>query len=1021
MADNFGLKIGIEGEKEFKNALRDINQAFKVLGSEMALVSSRFDKNDKSVQALTARNEVLAKSLDTQKGKIETLRAALDNASSSFGENDRRTQNWQIQLNKALAELNGLERELEENNKALRGYADAADNSAANMGDATKAADELADNVDGVGLEMTEAGRKTSIFGDVLKANLLSEAIIGGIKALGSAIAGIGKAFAGAIKDGVEYNAQMESYNASFTTMLGDQAKAQKLVNDLKKEAAATPFGMQDLAQSAQLLMSFGMSAEEAQKHMQDLGDISQGNAEKFKSLTLAFAQMSSTGKLTGQDLMQMINAGFNPLEEISRKTGKSIGELKDEMSKGAISADMVAEAFASATAEGGRFYGSMATQSKTFSGQMATLEDGVASLKGQLAEGMTNMLSGTVLPMVNGWVDELSAALAQDGIQGLLNVFGGILEEAVQFLAEQLPKAAEAASRMVISLAQGITSALPQITQAAVMLLMTLVKGIVETLPELAAAGVQMIAILVSGIAEALPELIPAIVMAVILIAKTLLNNLDKVMEAAFKIIEGLAQGLIAALPKLIEALPEVITAITDYITANLPLMVEMGIALVIQLTAGLIKAIPQLAASLPQIVAAIVIGIGKAAVSIVEIGKNIVLGLWNGIASMISWVKDKISIFVSEIVGSIKGLLGIRSPSAVFAEMGANMALGIGEGFNNNMAQVKKGMENSIPTDFAATWSQLTSNAITAWSEIVVDAQEIWSELELYFQETLEKTSSDFNTIWNGINDFALKIWSSIRGAASTIWTALLNFFIMNLNAVRVSFETVWGDIAQIADLVWQGIKTQAIAIWDSISSFLIAGWNNAKTSFETIWYGIRDTFINIWTGLKTSAAVLFNGIVNNIKAAFNIDWWSVGRNIIDGITEGVMDTARSLARAVAEAARAALDAAKSALGIRSPSQVFRDEVGLQIGAGFAQGIDNSRQRLIESMNGLVNGLKTEAKLSITGFDIEANSAAHGIKQGAGGVTQNITIISPKPLSERELAREFQNTSRKLAMGVV
>ena len=117
--------------------------------------------------------------------------------------------------------------------------------------------------------------------------------------------------------------------------------------------------------------MSFGMSAEEAQKRMKQLGDISQGDAEKFKSLTLAFAQMSSTGKLTGQDLMQMINAGFNPLEEISRKTGKSIGELKDEMSKGAISADMVAEAFASATSEGGRFYGSMEAQSKTFSGQM--------------------------------------------------------------------------------------------------------------------------------------------------------------------------------------------------------------------------------------------------------------------------------------------------------------------------------------------------------------------------------------------------------------------------------------------------------------------------------------------------------------------------------------------------------------------------------------------------------------------------------------------------------------------------
>jgi tape measure domain-containing protein len=117
--------------------------------------------------------------------------------------------------------------------------------------------------------------------------------------------------------------------------MLGDEAKAQKMVNDLRKEAAATPFGMQDLAGAAQTLLSFGMSAEDTKKHIRELGDIAQGDVEKFKSLTLAFAQTSSTGKLTGQDLNQMINAGFNPLEEMSRTTGKSIAELKEEMSKG--------------------------------------------------------------------------------------------------------------------------------------------------------------------------------------------------------------------------------------------------------------------------------------------------------------------------------------------------------------------------------------------------------------------------------------------------------------------------------------------------------------------------------------------------------------------------------------------------------------------------------------------------------------------------------------------------------------
>jgi phage-related minor tail protein len=112
MADNFGLKIGLEGEKEFKSALRDINDSFKVLGSEMKLVESQFDKNDKSVEALTARNEVLEKSIEAQKEKIETLKGALNNASSSFGEADKRTQSWQVKLNEAEAELNKMEREL---------------------------------------------------------------------------------------------------------------------------------------------------------------------------------------------------------------------------------------------------------------------------------------------------------------------------------------------------------------------------------------------------------------------------------------------------------------------------------------------------------------------------------------------------------------------------------------------------------------------------------------------------------------------------------------------------------------------------------------------------------------------------------------------------------------------------------------------------------------------------------------------------------------------------------------------
>lgn len=119
MSENFGLKIGLEGEKKFKKSLADINNSFKVLGSEMKPVYSQFDKNDKSTEALTFRSEVLNKEIEQQKQKIETLRSALANAAESFGENDRRTQSWQIQLNNAQAALNGIERELNSNNTAL--------------------------------------------------------------------------------------------------------------------------------------------------------------------------------------------------------------------------------------------------------------------------------------------------------------------------------------------------------------------------------------------------------------------------------------------------------------------------------------------------------------------------------------------------------------------------------------------------------------------------------------------------------------------------------------------------------------------------------------------------------------------------------------------------------------------------------------------------------------------------------------------------------------------------------------
>ena len=206
MADSFGLKIGLEGEKEFKKALSEINQSFKVLGSEMKLVSSQFDKNDKSVQALSARNSVLNKEIEAQKSKIETLRAALQNASDSFGETDRRTQNWQIQLNNAEAALNDMERELSDNNAALEeansnyGRAgDALEDMDSEMDDVTDSADDMGDAIDEAGDAAEKSESKFKGLGTILKT--VGAAMGAVVIAAGAAAMKLGKEVIAAYSD----------------------------------------------------------------------------------------------------------------------------------------------------------------------------------------------------------------------------------------------------------------------------------------------------------------------------------------------------------------------------------------------------------------------------------------------------------------------------------------------------------------------------------------------------------------------------------------------------------------------------------------------------------------------------------------------------------------------------------------------------------------------------------------------------------------------------------------------------
>ena len=175
----------------------------------------------------------------------------------------------------------------------------------------------------------------------------------------------------------ISVRAEFESMETSLKVLLGgNEERLSNIMGQIKEYALASPLNTKDMVGAVQMMTSFGIEAEKSIDYLKAIGDVSMGDTGKFNSLALAFSQMSSAGKLMGQDLMQMVNAGFNPLEEISRKTGKSIGELKNEMSKGAITSKMVQDAFISATSAGGKFYGMASEGAKTLNGQISMLDE---------------------------------------------------------------------------------------------------------------------------------------------------------------------------------------------------------------------------------------------------------------------------------------------------------------------------------------------------------------------------------------------------------------------------------------------------------------------------------------------------------------------------------------------------------------------------------------------------------------------------------------------------------------------
>lgn len=226
---------------------------------------------------------------------------------------------------------------------------------------------------------------------------------------------GLGKFAKDFASAGISFNASIEQYQTSFEVMTGSAEKAAQITQQLKQIAANTPFELPQLADTTQLLMNYGFTADDAMEKMQMLGDISQGSADKMTRIATAYGQMSSAGKVSLEDVKQMIEAGFNPLQEISKSTGESMASLYDRISDGSLSVDEITASMERSTSAGGKYFQSMDKQSQTLNGKISTLKDTFNEFAGKAMQGLSDVLSNTVIPALTGVLshsDEIMAVL---------------------------------------------------------------------------------------------------------------------------------------------------------------------------------------------------------------------------------------------------------------------------------------------------------------------------------------------------------------------------------------------------------------------------------------------------------------------------------------------------------------------------------------------------------------------------------------------------------------------------------
>lgn len=509
---------------------------------------------------------------------------------------------------------------------------------------------------------------------------------------------------------GLSANAYMEtvtSFSASLLQSLGgDTAAAAEMadlaITDMSDNAnkmgtdmaaiqnAYNGFAKQNYTMLDNLKLGYGGTKEEMERLIADAnalnaaqGKYTEYSIDSYADIVSAIHDVQTEMGITGTTAKEASTTIQGSISSMKSAWGNLLTGIADENADfdGLMS----------------NFVSSIVTVGKNIIPRINTIIQGITQLVSQASQ--------TIIPLAVQTIFENLPGIVTAGIE-LISALG-------QAIIDNLPMLADAAIEIVLQLADSLVNGLPDIINALVQITIAIVSKLTSTefLTQLIEAGISILLALVNGLIQAIPQLLQQIPIIIANVVSAIIVELPNLITAGIELVFALIDGLIQAIPQLVAAVPQLIIGIVNGIANNLDKIILAAPQIILSLITGIIGAIPELIAAVPRVIAAIADTIRN--YNWADIGKNIVQGLKNGIASMWNNIKSWFNEKINGLVGGVKRILGIHSPSKVFAGIGGFMAEGLGEGFDDQFKAVKKDIEGSMNFEDAEASINVFSNA--------------------------------------------------------------------------------------------------------------------------------------------------------------------------------------------------------------------------------------------------------------------------------------------------------------------